>query len=283
LEEGRAHAVNEGKTKQQLVRELEQLRAQVASLQTAETECKLIVQRLHATQARFQGILDSASSAIISMDEGQRIILFNDQAEHIFGYHEDEVLGQPLSMLLMERFQKVHEAHVDRFATEDVPWRAMSERQMPLTGRRKNGEEFPIEVAISKLKEDGRLIFTAVLNDITLRRQAEEERDRLYEQQALYLEQVARVTDAAAAIEGRTFEVESLDEVATRTDELGQLGRVFQRMAREVYAREQELSQQVQQLSIVIDAVQAASDVAEIKKSEYFKQLKKKAEDLRDR
>jgi nitrate/nitrite-specific signal transduction histidine kinase len=151
------------------------------------------------------------------------------------------------------------------------------------TGRRKNGEEFPIEVAISKLKEDGRLIFTAVLNDITLRRQAEEERDRLYEQQALYLEQVARVTDAAAAIEGRTFEVESLDEVAMRTDELGQLGRVFQRMAREVYAREQRLKQQVQELRIVIDEAKKTHQVTEITETDYFRQLQEKAQRLRNR
>jgi len=109
------------------------------------------------------------------------------------------------------------------------------------------------------------------------------ERKRLRDQEVDYLQQVGRVTAAAAAIKANTFQSESLDEVARRSDELGQLAQVFQEMAHQVYAREQQLQRQVQQLRIEIDQERRASEVAEITESEYFQQLLGKADELRNR
>ena len=82
------------------------------------------------------------------------------------------------------------------------------------------------------------------------------ERKRLRDQEIDYLHQVGQVTAAAVAIKDNTFQRESLDVVAGRSDELGQLAQVFQEMALQVYAREQHLQQQVQQLRIEIDQYQ---------------------------
>jgi len=109
------------------------------------------------------------------------------------------------------------------------------------------------------------------------------ERKRLRDQEIDYLQQVGRVTAAAAAIRANTFQAESLDEVARRSDELGQLALVFQEMARQVYAREQHLQRQVQQLRIEIDQERRAREVADITESEYFQQLLGKAKELRNR
>ena len=109
------------------------------------------------------------------------------------------------------------------------------------------------------------------------------ERKWLRDQEVDYLQQVGRVTAAAAAIRANTFESESLDEVARRSDELGQLALVFQEMARQVYAREQQLQRQVQQLRIEIDHAKKAREVAEITESDYFQQLLGKADELRKR
>jgi two-component system, cell cycle response regulator len=109
------------------------------------------------------------------------------------------------------------------------------------------------------------------------------ERKRLRDQEVDYLQQVGRVTAAAAAIKANTFQSESLDEVARRSDELGQLALVFQEMARQVYARERQLKQQVQQLRIEIDHVRKAREVADITESDYFQQLLDKADELRNR
>jgi two-component system cell cycle response regulator len=104
---------------------------------------------------------------------------------------------------------------------------------------------------------------------------------RLHDLQLEYLEQVGRVVDAAAAVEAETFDVASLEAVAARDDALGQLARVFQRMAREVFERERRLKAQVQQLRIEIDEARADRKVAEITESDYFRDLQKKASRLR--
>lgn len=109
------------------------------------------------------------------------------------------------------------------------------------------------------------------------------ERKRLRDQEVDYLQQVGRVTAAAAAIKANTFQLKSLDEVAQRSDELGQLAQVFQEMARQVYAREQHLQRQVQQLRIEIDQARKAREVADITESDYFQQLLSKANELRNR
>src|SRR5205809_6240843 len=109
------------------------------------------------------------------------------------------------------------------------------------------------------------------------------ERKWLRDQEVDYLQQVGLVTAAAAAIKANTFQPESLDEVARRPDELGQLALVFQEMARQVYAREQQLQRQVQQLHIEIDQARNASEVAEITESDFFQQLLSRADELRNR
>ncbi len=107
------------------------------------------------------------------------------------------------------------------------------------------------------------------------------EKKRLRDQEVEYLQQVAHVTAAAAAVEAGQFRLASLDEVAARPDALGQLGRVFQRMAREVDAREQSLKQQVQALRIQIDEAKKVREVAEITESDYFRDLQERARHLR--
>jgi CheY-like chemotaxis protein len=107
------------------------------------------------------------------------------------------------------------------------------------------------------------------------------EKKRLRDQEILYLRQVARLTDAAAAVEAGDFDPGSLANIGERTDALGQLTRVFQRMAHEVAQREQRLKQQVQALRIEIDQAHEASQVAEITETDYFRDLQERARDLR--
>jgi CheY-like chemotaxis protein len=109
------------------------------------------------------------------------------------------------------------------------------------------------------------------------------EKKRLRDQEVEYLRNVNLVTAAAAAVEAGEFDVETIEDVAQRSDELGQLARVFQRMAREVYARERRLKQEVRQLRIEIDESRTARQVAEITETDYFQDLQKKADKLRFR
>jgi CRP-like cAMP-binding protein len=97
-----------------------------------------------------------------------------------------------------------------------------------------------------------------------------------------YMQQFAKLTAAAAAIEAGIYEPECLDDVAARSDALGQLARLFQRMERAVSTREQRLRQEVQELRIVIDEARQARQVAEITETDYFQRLRNQAEQLRN-
>jgi two-component system cell cycle response regulator len=108
------------------------------------------------------------------------------------------------------------------------------------------------------------------------------EKKWLRDRETEYLRNVAHVTTAAAAVEAGEFEPESLEDVAERTDGLGQLARVFQSMAREVFAREQRLKQQVRQLRIELNTSGQARQVAEITETEYFRRIQGEAQELRD-
>jgi two-component system cell cycle response regulator len=109
------------------------------------------------------------------------------------------------------------------------------------------------------------------------------QKKRYRDQELEYLHNVALVTAAAVAVEAGGFDEEALDAVAQRTDALGQLARVFQRMGREVQAREARLKTQVQQLKIEIDEARKVKQVQEVTESDYFQALQKKAGELRRR
>ncbi|MEM8638674.1 MAG: HAMP domain-containing protein [Cyanobacteria bacterium P01_G01_bin.54] len=92
---------------------------------------------------------------------------------------------------------------------------------------------------------------------------------------------ILAITSAAAAIEAGEFQTQSLDRPAKRTDELGKLARVFQEMAQQVYAREQRLKRQVQELKIEIDEAKRKKAVREIAETDFFQDLQSKAKDIR--
>ena len=144
---------------------------------------------LYISQARFAGILDIADDAIISVDRQQNITLFNQGAEKIFGYTALDVLGQPLGLLLPNRFAQSHQDHVQQFGQSQGNARRMGDRRA-IYGRRKNGSEFPAEASISKLALDGETLYTVILRDITHRKQAEDTLAALSHEKELILNAV---------------------------------------------------------------------------------------------
>jgi PAS domain S-box-containing protein len=128
---------------------------------------------LRESEAKFAGILSISSDAVVSVDEGQRIVYFNQGAEQIFGYAAGEVLGQPLELLIPEPHRAPHAAKVRAFGDSTVAARRMGERGQ-ISGRRKSGEVFPADASISKLEIGGKRLYTAVLRDVTERVHAEE-------------------------------------------------------------------------------------------------------------
>ena len=128
---------------------------------------------LGEAQARLAAIVDSAMDAVITVDEAQRIVLFNGAAEQVFGVPRDQALGTELDRFLPQRFRASHRGHVDKFARTGVTSRRMGD-VTTLWALRADGTEFPIEASISQAVQEGRRFFTVILRDVTVRRQADE-------------------------------------------------------------------------------------------------------------
>jgi protein-histidine pros-kinase len=122
-------------------------------------------------ESKFRALLESAPDAIVIVGADGRITIVNSQAEAIFGYPRAELLGQPVEILIPPKFHDAHPAHRTGFFEHPRP-RPMAAGQA-LLGRRRNGEEFPVEVSLSPIEtEEGRLI-TAAIRDVTDRRRIE--------------------------------------------------------------------------------------------------------------
>ena len=130
-------------------------------------------QRLRDASERMQGIIESAMDALITVDEDQRILLFNSAAERIFLCPALEAVGSSLDRFIPERFRAAHRAHIVRFGATGDTTRKMGGR-LALFGLRSNGEEFPIDASISQVAVKGKKLFTVILRDVTERKVAEE-------------------------------------------------------------------------------------------------------------
>lgn len=143
------------------------------------TDRKMAENALRQNEARLEAVISSASDAIITVDEKQRIVLFNRAAERIFGYSAHEVTGQPIGTLLPEELRTTHSDHIRRFSAEGERGRMMA---APDGGyaRRADGTHFPIEAVVSRVNVEGQPLYSVILRDITDRKRAETEREQLF-------------------------------------------------------------------------------------------------------
>jgi two-component system sensor histidine kinase UhpB len=123
-------------------------------------------------EARMMGIIRSSMEAIITIDENQRIVIFNPMAEQLFGCSAMEAVGASLSRFIPERFRAAHGRHVEQFGVTGVSDRQMG-KQRVLFGLRANGEEFPIEASISQIRDGTGKLYTVMLRDVTERVKAD--------------------------------------------------------------------------------------------------------------
>jgi PAS domain S-box-containing protein len=134
------------------------------------TEQKNAREALQISEAKMRGILSTAADAIIAVNDEQKIVIYNEGAEEIFGWSPDDVLGRSLDVLIPERFQHSHHRHVQAFGSGPDHSRRMGKRGASISGVRKSGEEFPAEAAISVLEVDDTRLFTVILRDLTERK-----------------------------------------------------------------------------------------------------------------
>jgi PAS domain S-box-containing protein len=130
------------------------------------TEFRAAERERHESDARLAGIVHSAMDAIVTVDEAQRVVLFNPAAEKMFGRASSDVLGQPLDPLIPERFRPAHVQHMSRFARSGATSRRMGQLGR-VWGVRANGEQFPIEASISQMRSGEGALFSVILRDVT--------------------------------------------------------------------------------------------------------------------
>jgi PAS domain S-box-containing protein len=130
-------------------------------------------QALRASESRLKAILHSALDAHVAMDETGRVTTWNQQAESLFGWAEREVLGQLLADIIVPQAQReAHAAGLRRFlATGDGP---ILNQRIELTALRRDGSEFPVELAVAPVRVGSSWLFSAFVRDITARRAADE-------------------------------------------------------------------------------------------------------------
>jgi PAS domain S-box-containing protein len=122
---------------------------------------------------RLAEILDIAEDGIITVDSRHEIVLFNRGAAKLFGYDPAEVIGRPLDVIIPPSYHATHRHDVERFARGPVASRAMGSRRT-VTGRRKDGSEFPAEVTISKLVSGDEVLLTAIVRNAEERKKYED-------------------------------------------------------------------------------------------------------------
>jgi len=131
-------------------------------------------EKLQISRLRLDGIIESAMDAIITVDEGQQVVLFNRAAVQMFGCSAQEAIGQPIVRFLPTRFRAAHRRHIQSFGQAGVTSRKMG-RLGTVSGLRADGEEFPVEAAISHIAVEGKKYYTVILRDITEHRRVTEE------------------------------------------------------------------------------------------------------------
>ena len=171
---------------------------------------------LKDSNLRAARILMVAEDAIVSIDADQRIILFNLAAEQMFGYRAEEVLGQPLTMLIPPQARATHTGYVESFRDSKQASRMMSERS-EVRGCRRSGESFPLEATITKVMAAGALTYTAHLRDVTERNRA---RDKLQESERRIRAVFDHAAEAIALLspDGAIVEINRAGEALTTSD-----------------------------------------------------------------
>jgi two-component system sensor kinase FixL len=202
---------NKNKTKEQLLSELAQMRQRIAELEAADAEREQADEALRESEKRFRSIAETASDAIIIFDSHENIFFWNQAAKIIFGYSAGETRGRLLASIMPKRFSEVFRGEMDRMISARES--GLIGRAVEMTGVRKNGSEFPLELTLATWRTKEEAFFTIIARDIT-------ERKRMQEALREYSEQLEGM------VEERTRELREAQERLLRQEKLAVLGQL---------------------------------------------------------
>jgi PAS domain S-box-containing protein len=153
--------------------------------------------------ADFQAILSLIGDAVVSTDHEGQIIFLNPAAETMFGYPYDELIGNPISVLIPLRFHGRHQVDHGVFCAADIATHRAMGAGREVQGRRKDGTEFAVEISLSHQLLDGHHIGTAVVRDVSVRIAAEKQRQLVADEVAHRLRNLMAVINSIVSLSAK--------------------------------------------------------------------------------
>jgi PAS domain S-box-containing protein len=212
----------------------------VANVLAGAVERSRTEQALRESEAKARAIVETTVDGIITIDDRGRIQSFNEAAEDIFGYDEEEVTGENVKMLMPPPYREEHDGYIRSY--HETGRRRIIGIGREVTGKRKDGSTFPMDLAVSEVKLGDRHMFTGIVRDISERRQLEKEILNISEQ------------------ERRRIGQDLHDGLGQMLTGIGLLG---QNVARQLKAEDHDLADDVAEITeLVKEADQYARDLA---------------------
>jgi len=141
--------------------------------ETLEESVKRRTDELQLVSNKYKSIVAEAVDAIITISQRAEVLSFNPAAEQMFGYHEDEVIGKNVSLLMPSPIREEHDQIIKNYLTTGIK-KIIGVGGREVTGVRRNGQQFPLELAVSEVQLKDQVIFTGILRDMTTRKQEQE-------------------------------------------------------------------------------------------------------------
>ena len=197
-----------------------------------------MLQQPSTAEILFRGMIEAAPDAIVIVSCTGGITLINRQTEALFGYTQDELLGQSLEILLPARLRAVHHDHLALYAAN--PHTRPMGAGCELVGRRKDNTEFPVEISLSALETAGDILIISIIRDISAQKHVEAQHQQLLER-----EQAARAMAEAA--------------VRTRDELLAMISHDLKNPVAVIKGHAQLLQRHVAKAGLVVDELIARS------------------------
>ena len=206
------------------------------------------------TESKFRGFLESAPDAVVAVDRGGRIVIVNSLTEKMFGYSRDELLSQPVEILVPERFRHSHVR--DREGYSKSPRTRPMGAGQDLWGRRKDGSEFPVEISLSPLETEQGTLVTSIIRDTTERRDTEERIKASLREKEVLLKEIHHRVKNNLQVTSSLLKLQS--------------GYIQDKQALEMFGDSQN---RIRSMALVHEKLYQSSDLSRVDFSEYVESL----------